>query len=121
MIAGGVVSVPFINVGGYGAETLTELVNRYVQSEGEMDLLEHGLELYLTLFTGPGKAGTAPVRLDNRSTADVLEWLRKKKGVVDTPLPLRETDDNMCLAYALVIGVTFVERGQTEMRKLCNA
>ncbi len=85
-IAGGVVSVPFINVGGYGAETLMELVNRYVQSEGEMDLSEHGLDLYLTLFTGPGKAGTALVTLDSRSTHDVLEWLQKKPGVVDTPL-----------------------------------
>ncbi len=86
-----------------------------------MDLSEHGLELYLTLFTGPGKAGTAPVRLDSRSTADVLEWLRNKKGVVDTPTRLRETDDNMCLAYALVIGATFAERGQTETTKLCHA
>ncbi len=121
MVAGGTVSVPFVNIGEYGAETLTELVNRYVQSEGEMDLAEHGLDLHLTLFTGPGKAGTSVVTLDSRSTDDVLEWLRKKPGVVDTPLRLRETNDNMCLAYALIIGKTFAEKGQTEIQRLCKS
>ncbi|MCP4057555.1 MAG: hypothetical protein GY738_09635 [Pseudoalteromonas sp.] len=75
----------------------------------------------MTVYTGPGKAGGTPATLDNRSTVELLEWLRKKKDVVDAPLQLREENNELCLAYALVLGTTFVEKGLTEMRILGKA
>ncbi len=116
-LSGGLVSLPFINIGEWGVTTLTDLMHRYVQSSKSFDLSQMGLDLSLTFYTGPGTAQGPPSGLDNRSKLEKLKWFRSRNDVVDAPEILRQPGDLMCLPYALILGSIFATGGVEAVRK----